>query len=694
MTSGFLNQPWRRWLVLPVVFLLVDGLLLASISLGIRFPGFGLIAAIADITGFDYDHHGDTRFSPLSDEFLARTLGFRAANGGTPAAGAASRSGNRAASLSSIPNRVVLNHPFTNDNFADAIEVPSIPFTAKTNTTGATTEAGEPKGCAPVNSGTVWYRFRPTQDFTLAADTYGTTYALSLAVFTGSFVDHLQQVGCQSATFGNAQLIFAATHGTTYYVQITATTGGGALTFNLARLGATRMIDTAADGSPANTGVLNQPSVSASGRYVVFDSEASNIAPGNAADSCTTSACTAIFLRDLVAGTTELIVAGKKAQPSTPASTDAGSVVNYSVKHPMISGDGRFIAFDSNRPDLVPDDTNGVFDVFTYDRVAKHFDRDSVSSTGQQATTNPATSAPVVEAEYEDVGSTTPSISADGRVVTFTSDASNLASNDANGAPDVFAHDRVVGTTELVSVGPGSRQFANARSRTGEAVSADGNVVAFEATHDQCQSTPVPSRDVPAQRNPCFTSVFVRDRAARRTIGVSHGNEYTTTPSISSDGRHVVFESTYALVPEDTNGGADFYVFDTLTQRNKMASVTSANKQSAQANTSGGGGLPRSSSISDDGRFVVFSSTARDLTPNKGQAVYDIYVHDMVTGATTLESVTKDGLGGDGDSIAPALAADGSLVVFLSHASNFEDATATQPRSVRDVFAHENELAR
>ena len=156
-------------------------------------------------------------------------------------------------------------------------------------------------------------------------------------------------------------------------------------------------------------------------------------------------------------------------------------------------------------------------------------------------------------------GMSGPSISADGRFVVFDSEATNLVKGDTNGVSDVFIHDRVTGTTERVSVSSTGAQA----SGTDGTISADGKRVAFTSFSDNL---------VPGDTN--FSGdVFVRDLAAGTTVRVSvatdgsQGNNSSSHPSLDSDGHVVAFDSAADLVPNDGNGTVDVYVHDLDTGR-------------------------------------------------------------------------------------------------------------------------------
>jgi Tol biopolymer transport system component len=152
-----------------------------------------------------------------------------------------------------------------------------------------------------------------------------------------------------------------------------------------------------------------QPAISRHGRYVAFSSSATNLLPGG-----DRGAESAIYVRDRLSKTTELVSAGL-----------GGGVPNGGSGDPSISGDGRYVAFDSAARNLVPGDDNGALDVFVRDRLARRTERVSVTTAGRQANGD----------------SFAVTISADSRVVAFGSGATDLVAHDTNGVNDVFVHE-------------------------------------------------------------------------------------------------------------------------------------------------------------------------------------------------------------------------------------------------------------
>jgi Tol biopolymer transport system component len=330
-------------------------------------------------------------------------------------------------------------------------------------------------------------------------------------------------------------------------------------------------------------------SISADGRFVAFNSDASNIVPGDTNNSFD------IFLRDRLTNTTTLV--------SVDSAGNQGNRFSY---NPSISADGRFVAFSSFASNIVPGDTNGDSDIFVRDTLTNTTTLVSVDSAGNQGNSQ----------------SFITSISADGRFVAFTSNASNIVPGDTNDDPDIFVRDTLTNTTTRVSVDSAGNQ-ANYNSYN-PSISADGRFVAFNS---------VASNIVPGDANNSF-DIFVRDTLTNTTTGVSvdsagnPGNIMSGSPSISADGRFVAFTSNASnLVPGDTNRerdlvGRHIFVRDTLTNTTTLVSVDSAGNQ-ANSDSS-------SPSISADGQFVAFNSNASNLVPGDTNNSNDIFVVDTI----------------------------------------------------------------
>jgi Tol biopolymer transport system component len=354
--------------------------------------------------------------------------------------------------------------------------------------------------------------------------------------------------------------------------------------------------------------------ISADCRYVVFDSESSVLAAGDA------NGRRDVFRRDR-SGSTQVLTQGNDAS-----------------LEPSISANGRHVGFTSFATDLVAGepDTNGFGDVFVEDLVLGTIERVSVSSSGAQA----------------DGVSIRARLSADGRYVAFESAAANLVPGDTNSARDVFVRDLQTGVTERVSVrgdgsetGPGGFGAGDSVEPT---ISADGTRVAW--THHGSVSL--------------AAGVYVRDRAAGTTILVSARPDGVAVAAgavegaISPDGRYVAFRSNGDDLVAGERPGFVPDVFlrdlDTGTTRH----VTQGDQGSFTP------------SVSRDGRYVAFESFATDLVAGDGNNRLDVFVRSMADGVTTRASVPVGGGEADGGSADAAISEDGSLVYFESRATN------------------------
>ena len=339
-----------------------------------------------------------------------------------------------------------------------------------------------------------------------------------------------------------------------------------------------------------------------------------------------------------------------------------------------ISVNGRFVAFHSAANNLVADDTNNRQDIFVYDRESKLMERVSVDSNGNEAN------------HY----SLNPSISGDGRYVTFMSSAENLVDNDDNGQIDIFVHDRQEKTTTLVSVSIEGKS-GNTRSLH-PVISTNGRYIAFESA-----ASNLIKEDINES-----SDVFVRDLKENKTELVSltsrnqQANHSSHNPSISSDGRFVVFHSPARnLVPIDNKRSdenewnfSDVFIRDRETGKTEIISLSILGQPGNHPSHSG--------SVSADGRYVAFASMASDLVENypddaleitgKGRTArrIDIFVRDRENKTTTLASIGIKGKPGNHQSQAPKISSDGRYVTFQSAASNLTESRV--PGSLINIF--------
>lgn len=322
-----------------------------------------------------------------------------------------------------------------------------------------------------------------------------------------------------------------------------------------------------------------------------------------------------------------------------------------------ISADGRYIAFRSDASNFASSDTNGLGDIFLRDVLLGTTTALSVTSSG--ATGN--------------AGSNAPSITADGKFVTFQTGANNLFSNDTNAAQDIVLRDVEKGTIELISVNSSGVQANGLSTRSG--ISDDARFVAFVSSATNLVSSDSNGVD----------DIFMRDRITGTTsllsvstAGVqSNGtSNFNSSNSVSADGRYVVFSSTATnLVAGDTNGVEDVFLRDTLLGITTRISI---DDNGIQGNT-----LSNSASISDDGRYVSFASTATNLVSGDTNAASDIFVRDLLLGTTTRVSTDANGVQGDNISSASNISADGKFVSFYSNSTNL---VSDDTNSAGDIF--------
>lgn len=339
------------------------------------------------------------------------------------------------------------------------------------------------------------------------------------------------------------------------------------------------------------------PSISADGRFIAFYSTSSNLVANDSNEYSD------VFVRDMESGLTELISRNSQGEPG-----------NDSSSYAAISGDGRFVAFLSSANNLVPGDNNGADDLFVRDRqlgITEHIGQGyvpKISEDGRFVTfrrfVDPNWTAWLKDRQtstVEQVFATENEanrgfdMSGDARFIVFGSRSSNLVVGDTNGVSDVFVKDLSTGVIERISV----------------------NALGNEA------------------------------------------NGHSDFPSISLDGRLVAFRSEADnLVPGDSNGQGDTFVYDRQTSMTRRISVDSFGNQSVQ-----GGGEPK---ISSSGEIVTFPSNSDDLVPGDNNGQQDIFVHYLATGITELVSKTSLGTETNGASVNPVISADGRFVALLS----------------------------
>jgi Tol biopolymer transport system component len=354
-----------------------------------------------------------------------------------------------------------------------------------------------------------------------------------------------------------------------------------------------------------------------------------------------------------------------------------GVQTNFASDGGLVSSDGRYVVYTSLATNLVPGDVNGVQDIFRFDRQTGVTVLVSVATGGAQANGD----------------SRSPSMSADGRYIAFASDASNLTQVDQNFAVDLFVRDMVAGTTTLVTPSHSGFGTANATSWS-PSISRDGRFVAFySAASDLLTSMP----DLNGRWD---TFLFDTQTGSITLVSLNsqgqQGNDDSAddpdvpgaTPAISGDGRFVAFESIASnFVPNYTVGHLDVYLRDTMLGTTTLVSASAGGVR--------GNNYSRAPSISADGRYVAFGSSASNLVPNDTNAHYDVFVKDVHTGAIERVDVSTSGAQGSGGGLGPHpvsgtfLSADGRFVCFGAQYTNL---VPGDTNGAWDVFVHDRLL--
>ncbi len=431
------------------------------------------------------------------------------------------------------------------------------------------------------------------------------------------------------------------------------------------------------------------PTISADGRFICFYSTATNLVPSVPGGG-------GIYVRDLVAGTTVCASAAARQYlwPTYPP------LSAFTCSHPLLSEDAQYAVFlawgirsyahgsqtgllcrfsipsgqldriATNLPprghfeevrsfDATPD---GRFVVFTAVSNSTPFGNcflvqwDGLDGSKRSVSLDTSNRLAVARYGY-------PVVDRSGRFVAFLSSATNLVTNAIPGEFHIYLRDLQEGTTTLVDAdadGTGS----GLAPLTPPAISGDGQFVAFHCpdgnlvTNDSNHTYDLFLRDVQLGTTELVSR---HDPALPARTGTGHSSFWNL--AASADGRYLAFTSEADnLVPGDTNGCPDVFVRDSITERNILVS--------AATNGAPGHGSSREPSLSADGSFVAFSSSAEDLAPGDANNTFDVFLRHLPQATTVLLSVGTNGFSGNGSSHSPTLSADGTHLLFLSGATN------------------------
>jgi len=404
----------------------------------------------------------------------------------------------------------------------------------------------------------------------------------------------------------------------------------------------------ASDGTEANQD-SGEPQLNADGRFLVFSSSTDNLAPGHKPTSRD------IYLRDRLLNLTTVV---NRAPDGAPAAGGRS-------EHPSISDNGRFIVYSSYADNLAPNDANNAADIFLYDREEDRTTCISVSPDGKQA----------------DGDSICPTISGNNRWVVYASKATNLTPGDTNAKWDIFVYDRITRATERVSVSTKKEQGNGDSGLLGIDIDDNGRYVVFAS-----EATNLAQEDTNG-----VADIFLRDRfkdtGETRRVSISsefrQANGKCFSPSINGRGRYIGYISVAAnLVPDDTNGCADIFIFDFSSATTRRINISTDMEQADQA--AGECDLDRS------GRFVAFSSAASNLAPNDTGKHADIFLRDRQERVTSRINLAPDGMQADGlssdDRGGVSINADGRFVAFRSVSTNL---VAGDANNKADIFIYD-----
>ena len=457
--------------------------------------------------------------------------------------------------------------------------------------------------------------------------------------------------------------------------------------------GSTILVSVSATGDAPGNGSSSLVDLTPDGRHVLFTSTSSNLVSGM------TNRGSEVFVRDLTTGVTTWVSTNAAGLLPGPLSSDSknpacdasgrrivfqivnrNSVLvafhdlesgvtrlissnNYPVyipdnrfspgwvysadwSKPRVSGDGRRVAYVSP---VIRDTTNYVNQVYLWD--AESGATTLVSANG-------------INGDAANASSDRPVLSQDGRTVVFVSAATDLTSDPAGGAPEVYVRDLEAGVTRLVS----SNRFG-AVSGAGDFgvldLSPDGSRLLFEtadaqmAEDDFNRAQDVFLRDLRAGESELIS---VRDPALASRA--ANGFSAITRKGLSADGRYAAFTSQADnLTAGDTSGLANVYRRDLEAGSTRLVSASPRGTNSV----AGGATAP---AINANGRFLAFASNAGDLAPGDPRPNYDVFFRDMAGAVCELVSATAAHTSPtNGWSDAPSIRADGGAVVFASQAT-------------------------
>jgi Tol biopolymer transport system component len=391
-------------------------------------------------------------------------------------------------------------------------------------------------------------------------------------------------------------------------------------------------------------GDSTEPAISADGRWVAFASHATNLVAGDS------EGFQDIFLHDRLLRVTTRV-----------SQTPDGRGAMADSSNPVLSADGRLVAFVSSAPNLVEGDMNDASDVFVWERETGRIETASANADGR------AGNGP----------SEAPAINADGSVIAFASEATDLVVPDENNNRDVFIRDRVLGRTTRVSIAPDGLEaqgWSDAPSLDGT-----GRIVAF---HSDAANL------VRADTNEVW-DVFVHDLNSGLTELASVGDAGLQAdadsglPALSADGRYLIYHSA----ADNLDGRPpDPFLAVFLRDRPNHQVLRLSDRPGG-----GSGGDAFVDALSADGRFATFTSDDPGLAPGGAPGFFRTYIVDRLAGTLGPVALNDGAYGPDDTAFLARPSANGQLIAFASHGFNLMPGDAN---GVADIFVLDRGTAR
>jgi Tol biopolymer transport system component len=413
--------------------------------------------------------------------------------------------------------------------------------------------------------------------------------------------------------------------------------------------GTIQLISLSADGASGGNGDSDAPSISTNGQWIAFQSSAGNLLTNTTANS-------QIFLRDARSGAWQLI-----------SHNIAGGGGNGVSRLPVISADGRYVAFESEASDLVAGDTNRLTDVFVCEVASGAITLVSVNASGTGGGNGASALA---------------DLTPDGRYALFTSKSGDLMAAGTLTNGEVYVRDLQLGTTYWASAGAANFFPTNEPPQTvvakNPAFDAAGRHVVYQAA--SAKKVLHLFADALAGSTVLISSNTYADVTAAGNVILWNASDRFSSPRISANGRYVAHVVPYQL---STNYASQVLLWDAATHQDAIVSVNHQGVRAANA-------LSDRPVISPDGRRVAFVSQATDIVAEAASGLPQIFVRDMEAGATRLVSVNRSGAAAAAsDFNSMELSADGSLALFESDGADFVDGDRNHAQDVflRDLAA-------